>query len=97
MTEQNDGRFPDDSDVLVRYPGYGMTADHARETWPWLPGVVEQQCGPDEWQVTVIAREVAELEDGSLAPEGTPDGALFHPGCFRDASELRPVEDGNDA
>lgn len=86
MTEQNDGRFPDESDVLVRYPAPGMTDC---ETWPWMAGVVEEQCGPNEWLVTVYAREVAMLEDNSLAPEGTPEDDMFHPQCFRDSSELK--------
>jgi len=81
--------FPDESDVLVRYPALGMTADHARDTWPWVPGVIESQRGPDEWLVTVYARELAELEDGSPAPEGTADGDLFWPQCFRGSDELR--------
>jgi hypothetical protein len=89
MTEQNDGRFPDESDVLVRYPAYGMSADHARETWPWLPGVVENQCGPDEWLVTVYDRELARLEDGSPAPDGTPGEDMYFPQCFRSAEELK--------
>ena len=93
--------FPDDSPVEVRYPVDGTPtktsagttvyiSDVPRESWPWLPGVIEQQCGPDEWQVTVLARELAELEDGTRAPEGTPDEQLYYPSCFRDASELRP-------
>jgi hypothetical protein len=74
-----------------------MTHETPREDWPWLPGVIESQGGPDEWMVTVYAREVAELEDGSPAPEGTADEDLFHPQCFRSAEELRlaPEGDGN--
>jgi hypothetical protein len=91
VTEQNDGRFPDESDVLVRYPAYGMTADHDRETWPWMPGVIENQCGPDEWLVTVYADELATLDaEGKIpAPEGTPGEDMFFPQCFRDSSELK--------
>jgi hypothetical protein len=88
---ENDGRFPDESDVLVRYPAPGMTSETPWETWPWMHGVIEAQCGPDEWQVTVYAREVAELEDGSPAPDGTADDDMFHPGCFRRASELKAL------
>ena len=50
---------------------------------------MEQQCGPDEWLVTIEDRRVAELEDGTPAPAGTPDEQLLFPMCFRDASELR--------
>ena len=82
--------FPDDSPVEVRYPVDGTPtktsagttvyiSDAPRESWPWLPGVIEQQCGPDEWQVTVLARQVAELQDGTRAPEGTPDEQLYYP------------------
>ena len=83
--------FPDESDVVVRYPAPGMTASTPRESWPWMPGVIENQCGPGEWLVTVYARELAELEDGSPAPEGTPGEDLWFPQCFRDSSELRPA------
>ena len=81
MTEDNDGRFPDESEVLVRYPlGPGPERrpgqpeeEHLailraeRETWPWLEGTVEQQCGPDEWLVTIEDRRLAQLEDGTRA------------------------------
>src|SRR5713101_875112 len=97
MTGGNDGRFPDDSAVLVRYPDApqaqqvtGPEARAEREAWPWLSGTVEEQCGPDEWLVTVEDRRVAELADGSPALDGTPDEDLFFPQCFRDSSEIRP-------
>lgn len=103
MDYENDGRFPDESEVLVRYPlkpaperqpGQSdeehLAAVRAdSETWPWLAGTIEQQCGPDEWLVTVEDRRLAELEDGSPAPEGTADEDLLFPQCFRDASEIR--------
>ena len=71
--------FPDDSDVEVRYP---LTAEQEagdREAWPWLPGTVVEQCGPDEWYVQVDAEELATVRDGERS----------YPACFRDASELR--------
>ena len=34
---------------------------------------------------------MAELEDGSPAPEGTPDDDLLFPQCYQDSSELRLV------
>ena len=108
MTENN-GRFPDDSAVEVRYPLHpgpqcqpgwsqdeylaAVRADH--ETWPWLLGTIEQQCGPDEWLVTIEDRRVATLDDWSPAPEGTPDDDLFFPQCFRDSSELRKPQGGS--
>jgi hypothetical protein len=104
MIGENDGRFPDESEVLVRYPAHpgperqpGQSqAEHLavlraeRETWPWLPGTVEQQCGPDEWLVTIEDRRLAVLQDGRPAPAGTADEDLLFPQCFRDSSELRP-------
>jgi len=82
MRKDNDGRFPDESDVLVRYPLQpgperqpgqsdeehlaALRADS--ETWPWLACTVAQQCGPDEWLITVEDRRLAELQDGSPAP-----------------------------
>jgi hypothetical protein len=43
----------------------------------YLPGTIEQRCAPDEWQVVVTDRQVAETEDGTPALEdGTPDDDL---------------------
>jgi len=103
MVDENYGRFPDESPVLVRYPLQpgperqpGQPQDEhlaalraERETWPWLPGIIEQQCGPDEWLVTIEDRRLAVAEDGSPAPEGTPDEDLLFPQCFRDSSEIQ--------
>jgi hypothetical protein len=91
-TYQNDGKFPDGSSVLTPFPLRSMTAETPRESWPWITGVIEQQCGPDEWQVTITDRSMAELEDGTAAADGTPEEEVFYPGCFRDASEIRPVQ-----
>ena len=88
---ENDGRFPDESPVLVRYPLDGPRSVSDRAEWPWLPGTIEQQCGPDEWLVTIEDRRLAELDDGSPAPEDTPDEDLLFPQCYRDSSELRPT------
>lgn len=54
-----------------------------------LEATIEQQCGPDEWLVTVEDRRLTELDDGSPAPDGTPDEDLLFHRCFRDASEIR--------
>jgi hypothetical protein len=82
MYADNDGRFPDDSPVLIRYP---LTADQTdRAVWPWLPGHVLGQCGPDEWHVVVDgAEELAEPDPDD------PDGDPLYPSCFRDSSEIR--------
>jgi hypothetical protein len=98
----NDGRWPDAHAVEVRYPlkswdpPLGVSRDTRlaalkaeRDNWPWLPGQIARQCGPDEWRVTVYVRELALLKDGSPAPEGTPDEDLWFPGCYRDGSEIR--------
>ena len=36
--EYNDGRFPDESPVEVRYPRSKQEEQGDREQWPWLPG-----------------------------------------------------------
>ena len=72
--------FPDDSDVEVRYPLTSEQETGDRAAWPWLPGWVVSQCGPDEWVICVQAPELA-VED---------QGEATYPVCFRDASELRP-------
>jgi hypothetical protein len=68
-----------------------MTHETPRETWPWMPGVVEEICGPDEWLVAVESRDVATAEDGSPAPAAADDADVWFPMCFRDSSELRAV------
>jgi hypothetical protein len=88
---QNDGRFPDGTAVLTRYPGPGMTAATPREEWPWLPAEIESQGDTDEWLVTIYARELAQLEDGANAPAGTPGEDLYWPQAFRDSTEIRPA------
>jgi hypothetical protein len=105
VIRENDGRFPDESEVLVRYPLHPgpkrlpgqsdeehlATLRADRENWPWLVGTIEQQCGPGEWLVTIEDRRLAELEDGSPAPDGTPGEDLLFPQCFRDSSEIRTM------
>ena len=87
--QDNDGRFPDDSPVEVRYPRSKQEEHGDRERWPWLPGTIVVQCGPDEWYVCVVAGELAVLEDGRSAADSTPGDDLFFPCCFRDSSEIR--------
>ena len=60
-----------------------------RAAWPWLPGTIVEQCGPDEWQVCVEDRDVAVLGDGRPAPGNTASRNLYYPMCFRDSSEIR--------
>lgn len=83
MYEDNDGRFPEDAPVLVKFPMPG-DEDKDRADWPWLPGTVLGQCGPDEWHIVVDGvSELAEVD-----PQN-PNGGPLYPACFRDSSELR--------
>ena len=70
--------FPADSWVQVRYPVTAEQERGDRAAWPWLPGWVVAECGPDEWEICVQAPEVASERDGDT----------FYPTCFRDSSEL---------
>lgn len=82
LYDDNDGRFPDDSDVLVRWP---LTAEQSagdRAAWPWVPGWIAGQCGPDEWDVVV---------EGASLVDHDSDGEPLFPKAFRDSSEIRPV------
>jgi hypothetical protein len=88
--EDNDGKFPDESPVEVRYPRSKQEEHGDREQWPWLPATIVEQCGPDEWYVCLVARELPVREDGLPAADSTPGDDLFFPCCFRDSSEIRP-------
>lgn len=91
MRHQNDGRFPDDSAVLVRYPLGGPPVrqrSRDRAVAAWHGGAAVR---PNEWLVTFEDRRLTELEDGTLAPESTPDEDLLFPRCYRDSSELQPM------
>ena len=90
MDEDNDGRFPDNTPVEVRFPRSKQEERGDRAAWPWLPGSILEQCGPDEWRVCVEVRELATLRDGRKAPRGTPSRNLYFPCCFRGSSEIRP-------
>jgi hypothetical protein len=80
----NDGRFPEETPVLVRYPlRDNSTSD--RNSWPWLPGTVLEQCGPDEWRVVVEVRSLAEPD--LSVPNGAAPENLLYPACFRDETE----------
>jgi len=79
----NDGRFPDDSDVWTPYPLPDTNTDDDRdEDWPWLRGYVLGQCGPDEWHIVIEADELIGHDQ---------DGIPWWPACWRDSTELRPV------
>ncbi|OJF10216.1 hypothetical protein [Couchioplanes caeruleus] len=76
---ENDGSFPDESAVEVRYPLTDEQCNGDRDTWPWVPGYILGQCGPNEWDVCV---------DGAR-PTGDENGEPLYPCVFRDASEIR--------
>ena len=86
--EDNDGKFPDESPVEVRYPRSKQEEQADRDTWPWLPGSIVEQCGPDEWYVWVEVRGLAVLRDGRPAPCGTASRNLYYPCCFRESWDL---------
>lgn len=75
----NDGRFPEDSEVWTPYPLPDSPKPY--DEWPWLRGTVIGQCGPDEWHIVIEATELIEHEDGYD----------FYPACFRNSIQLRPV------
>jgi hypothetical protein len=86
MYAENDGRFPDDAPVLVRFP---LKDSDPRDDWPWLPGTILGQCpgynhAPgDEWHVVVDGR-------GDLAePDPETPGEWTYPACFRTADEIQ--------
>ncbi len=76
--EDNDGRFPDESPVEIRYPRSKQEEQGDREHWPWLAGTIVEQCGPDEWYVCIEVRELAVLRDGRRAPRGTASRNLYY-------------------
>jgi hypothetical protein len=82
MYAENDGRFPDDAPVMVRFP---LKGSDPRETWPWLPGTILGQCpGPtSEWHVVIDGR-------GDLAePDPETPGEWTYPACYRTADEIQ--------
>lgn len=52
--EDNDGRFPDQSPVEVRYTRSEQEKHGDRERWPWLPGTIVEQCRPARWSVSIV-------------------------------------------
>ena len=81
--------FTEDMAVMVRFPRTKEEEQGDRARWPWLPGTIVEQCGPDEWQVVIEDMSVAVRKDGSRPTARTPGNRLYYPLCFRDASEIR--------
>jgi hypothetical protein len=79
--------FPEDSGVEVRYPLTPEQEHGDRDGWPWLPGWVAAQGGPDEWEICV--------QDPQLAKQY--EGETVYPVCFRDSSEIRVLQAQADA
>ena len=80
--------FANDAPVMVRYPCTPEQLWGDRAEWPWLPGTIMEQCGPDEWRVVVEDVTVAVRKDGSKPAPRTPKNRLYYPCCLRDSSEL---------
>ncbi len=81
--------FADDIAVMVKFPRTKEEERGDRAAWPWLPGTILQQVGPDEFHVCVEDMAVAVRQDGSLPTPRTPKNKLFYPLCFRDSSEIK--------
>src|SRR5437867_13309815 len=90
LDQDNDGRSPDQSPVKVRYLRSKQEEHGDRERWPWPPGTIVEQCGPDEWYVCIEVRELAVLRDGRGAPRCSVSRNLRYPCCFRGSSEIGP-------
>ncbi len=70
--EDNDSMYPGESPVEVRCPCSKQEERADRNTWPWLPGFIAEQCGPDEWHVCVEVRELAVLSGRRAPRDGQP-------------------------
>jgi hypothetical protein len=81
--------FREETLVEVRFPRSKQEEKGDRSAWPWLPGTVLEQVGPDEYEVCVEVRELATLQDGSKPRKNTPPHKLYYTVCFRDGSEIR--------
>jgi hypothetical protein len=80
---ENDSRFPEDTEVKVRFPLADEQHHGERGAWPWVNGFILGQCGPDEWAVCV---------DG-VDPVDYEGGAPLYPCVFRDSSEIHQIHD----
>ena len=89
IPENNWVVFAEDEAVWVKYPRDEREKKGDRAGWPWLPGTIVQQSGPDKWQVCVEHMSVAVREDGSRPTLHTPRNQLYYPLCCRDSSEIR--------
>ena len=67
-TELPDGQLADDTPSWCSSRARSEEEQGDRANWPWLPGTIVQQVGPDEWQVCVEDMAVAVRKDGSSPP-----------------------------
>jgi hypothetical protein len=95
--EDNDGKFPNESPVEVRYPRSEQEEQSRPRHLAVAASSIVEQCGPDEWYVCLEVRELAVLRDGGRTPRGTASRNLCYPCCFRDGSEIRPRTASSDA
>jgi hypothetical protein len=79
---ENDGRYPDDSIVEVRFPLTQAQSEGPRELCPWVRGTVIGQGDRNEWHVVMDGEE-------SLGEE--ENGEIYYPACFRGLTEIRRV------
>ena len=73
--EDNDGKFPDESPVEVRYPRSRQEEHGGRERWPWLPGAIVEQCGPHRRRARRVVRRVRPGPGAVRTLGGVPYGA----------------------
>lgn len=83
------GGYQEGDRVRVRFPLTKQQEKGDRAAWPWLEGVIEEVCGPDEWVVSVTDYAVAVTEDGQKPPAGAEDDDLYFPCVFRGSSEIK--------
>ena len=87
--EGNDGRFPDESPVEVRYPRSKQEEQGDRERWPWLPASIVDSAARTNG--TCVSRSASwPCCAMACARRGTASRNLCYPCCFRDSSEIRP-------
>ena len=81
--------FAEDMAVTVKFPRTKEEERGDRAAWPWLPGTIVQQCGPDEWQVCRRGhgRGRAQGRQPAHPPHAGEQAVL--PAGFRDASEIK--------
>lgn len=85
MTRSDDyNPYPDGSVVRVRFPLSREQERGARDSWPWLPGTILEQCEPDEWQVLVEHPDLAEQDE---------NGEITYPAVYRCAEEIQDASD----